>query len=1764
MPSIRPLVHPPIIATRMIAASVFVATLLMTAALVRSTPPDAASSNAASPDAARSPSDAPPVGPSYARDIQPIFARHCTGCHQGIRQLGDYRMTDFASLVSGGESGQTAIVPGDADASYLIEQITPVDGHAEMPDEPFDPLSKTEIDLIRQWIDNGAINDAVDSEPVFDADHPPTYVGPPTVASIDVSPDGRLIAAAGRHEVVMIGADSGDVLRRLIGAPPRINSVRFSHDGQRLAVAGGVSATRGELQIWNVASGELQLSISPTFDAITGLCWAPDDTVVTFGGADNTVRGIDASNGREMLFQGAHEDWVRGTAITPDGKHVISVARDMTCKLTEIESERFVDNITSITPGALSGGLSDVVAHPQRDEIVVGGADGIAKVYRVHRQTKRRIGDDANLIRVLPKLDGRITSLDIAPDGSHIAAAATLDGVSEIQIWRYDFDTALSPELKRVLEKRVSDRSAEEKNAVEAYRNGPVHTAASIRLDHPVYALSLTPNERLVVAAADGKIRIYDLDGNPTTTIEPFPIGGDLNWLATNADSDGIAPSGDAAFDRSTWHVVDADPETLRGQSHDENSIVNLQCEVASVRLTSIYDYVQLVILGRNADGETFDLTRSVRYQLPPFIKINRLGRIWAIADGNGLITASFGSRHVRIPVTASGNTTDVETVNFVRDVNPVMTRLGCNQGTCHGAQAGKNGFKLSLRGYDPIEDLRALTDDLKARRIDPASPGDSLMLRKPLGSAPHAGGVLMDRGDRYHTVLHRWIADGCSLDLDVPRVASITVSPANPIIADIGDAMQVRVEATMTDGTVRDVTADAFIESGDTEVAAPIAPGLMTAVRRGEAPVLARYEGAYAATTLTVMGDRQGYVPAPTPQHNPVDVHVADKWQRVRVTPAPLCDDATFIRRLSLDLTGLPPTASAVTAFVDDPAPTRIKRDRLINALIGSQDYVVYWTNRWADLLQVNRKFLGLEGSKKFRDWIYQSVASNQPHDQFVREILTSTGSGNDSPPASYYKILRDPESLVENTTHLFLGIRFNCNKCHDHPFERWTQNQYYETAAYFAQTELKRDPASGKRKIAGTAVDAAKPLYEIVSDRTDGELKHPKTGADVTPQFPFAIQRQATESSDHSTTPTRRQQLARWITDPDNPYFARSHVNRLWATMMGVGLIEPVDDIRAGNPPTNPALLDYLTKQFIDSGFDTAHILRLIAQSRTYQLSGQTNPLNQDDAINYSHASARRLPAEVIFDAVHRATGSTSTIPGVPPGTRAAALTDAGVKLNDGFLQNLGRPVRESACACERGDDLQLGPVMALVSGPTIATAIADPDNDLAKLVARHGDDAELVELLFLRFLARQPSPDQTAAFTEILKQIDLDHDAMGRRLVQAEQDWKLTFARREAERDNDLQAARRALADRQTAIIDQRKQMADKRQSDIAAAQVRIDEALAEAISNANALGDRASAAWTPLHVENATTTTNTDVRYRGDRSVQFVAPESGDMRRGRHTIEAQTPLDNITAVRVEVLASPTADPADATKPTSPGPGLAPNGNFVLSEFAVQIAEPNRDGADVSADAKRKFNNVAIASGEADFTQAGFNVADVFDGRNDRRGWAVASAGGVDHWAVFRLTDPIPSHGGTTRLRFLFEHNFDDKHILGRIRVSVTTDQGDVPLGLTESLAATLRTPATVRTNDQAERLDAYVSKTDAAVIKRRKEYATASLPLPKDAVVEKLEKRIAALSVVTPTDPGLIRLRSDVEFSQRQRDQKRLTAVEDLAWALINSPAFLFNH
>jgi hypothetical protein len=669
--------------------------------------------------------------------------------------------------------------------------------------------------------------------------------------------------------------------------------------------------------------------------------------------------------------------------------------------------------------------------------------------------------------------------------------------------------------------------------------------------------------------------------------------------------------------------------------------------------------------------------------------------------------------------------------VTFLRDVAPILNKVGCTSGACHGAAKGKNGFKLSLRGYDPRFDYEALLYDLSGRRFNRADPGRSLMLAKPSQQVAHGGGRRFAIDSDYYKTIFTWIAQGSPYgDPANDAVVELRTEPKEVFMTRPGDTAAVKVIARYKDDQLRDVTREAVIESNVPDVAsieadASSSQPLARGERVGEATLLVRYQGMFGAIPVTVLNPRPGFVWKPLPQHNYIDRLVDTKLERLKIQPSAPTDDATFFRRVSLDLTGRLPSPEDVRSFLADPRPSRSRRERIIDKLIASPDYVDHWTVKWGDLLQSSRKYLGEKGAYEFQQWIRDAIASNRPYDALVRELLTARGSSYDNPAANYFRVTREAKPAMEKTTQVFLGVRMVCAQCHDHPFERWTQNQYYQMSAFFSAVGIRAGFEVGE---------------EIVFDqRADYDMKHPKDGRVVKPQFMLA-----SSAAPVPEGPLRREVLAEWLTSRDNPYFARAIANRMWSYFVGKGIIDPVDDIRASNPPSNPALLEALTKDFVAHGFDLRYLMRTIVSSRTYQASIVTNEWNANDRDNFSHAIPRRLTAEELMDAVSSAAGVRPRFPDIPEDTAASQLVDPHVG-REGFLDVFGRPARESSCECERRSDFSLPQALNLVNGKTISDAVADPKGRVARLILSGTSDETIVDELYLAALSRLPTLEE-----------------------------------------------------------------------------------------------------------------------------------------------------------------------------------------------------------------------------------------------------------------------------------------------------------------------------------------------------------------------------------------------------------------------------------
>jgi hypothetical protein len=752
-------------------------------------------------------------------------------------------------------------------------------------------------------------------------------------------------------------------------------------------------------------------------------------------------------------------------------------------------------------------------------------------------------------------------------------------------------------------------------------------------------------------------------------------------------------------------------------------AVVKLNVFPKTLKLTHLRDARSLLVAGVTKDGDVVDLTPSAKLAADGKVAtVDAEGYVTPKAVGKTHVTVAAAGLSVKVPV----DVTDVanKPVSFSREIMPILSKVGCNAGTCHGSRAGKNGFKLSLRGYDADYDYRALVDDLAGRRFNRSQPAQSLMLLKPTNGVPHEGGFLFDEESRPYKMIEQWIAEGCKWDT-AAKVTKLDVFPKNPLLGKKGERLRQIVIAHYSDGTTRDVTRDAHFESSNFDVATVSKAGEIETVMRGETGILIRYEGAYITNPATVIGNRDGFKWNNSPEYNFIDQLVNAKLRRMKILPSDLCTDAEFLRRLKFDLCGIPPTTDEIRKFLADKRDSRTKRLAKIDEYLSSPEYVDHWTLKWSDLLMANSKYIKTKGVWSFRNWIRNNIATNKPYDKFVHQLLTASGSTFENPAANYYRVAREPKEVMENMTQVFIGTRFMCAQCHDHPFEKWTQTNYYELSAFFAQVGRKK----GVRKD-----------DEIIfTTRGSEPVIHAGTGLAVQPSFPYE------HAGMDKSLKDRRRQLAQWLTSPQNPFFAKSLVNRYWSYFTGRGIIDPVDDIRTSNPPVNPELLAALEADFIKSKFDLKRLVRNIVTSHTYQRSFRTNKWNEDDATNYSHANPRRLAAEQLYDAIMIATGAPFAIPGAPAGFRSAQLPDPKIKV--GFLDMFGRPPRESPCECERSSTVSLGQTLNLVNGPTIGNAIAHPQGLIARSIKAKLPPAKLIEEVYLSVINRPPSAEERA---------------------------------------------------------------------------------------------------------------------------------------------------------------------------------------------------------------------------------------------------------------------------------------------------------------------------------------------------------------------------------------------------------------------------------
>ncbi len=740
----------------------------------------------------------------------------------------------------------------------------------------------------------------------------------------------------------------------------------------------------------------------------------------------------------------------------------------------------------------------------------------------------------------------------------------------------------------------------------------------------------------------------------------------------------------------------------------------------------------QLVVTGSDAVHGSRDWTKLAKLSIADTMvaKIEE-GVVYPVSNGHTELSIEAGMQRWTIPIAVDAMEVD-RPIQFENEVLVALSKQGCNSGACHGSPSGKGSFRLSLRAFDPkLDELTLIREDF-GRRLNLIDAEQSLLLQKPLMKVPHGGGMQLHRSDVAFGLLKDWIAQGAKADLsNDARCVQLEVSPPGKQMRskNVGH-QQIAVTAKYSDGSSRDVTHLASYESSNTSIATVDAKGYVRCVDRGEAVILVRYLEHIESLPMMFVEDIPGFQWQEYPELNYVDALVDNKLKQMQYLPSPLSSDSEFLRRVYLDIVGVLPSMEEAESFLADNSAD--KRSRVIHELLRRPEHAKFWALKWGDLLKMTSKNLGEDGVYKYHRWVEQSIRDNMPYDEFARQLLTGSGSTLSNPPANFYRTSTDMNECVETISQVFLGARLQCAKCHNHPFERWTQDNYYGMGAFFQRVQRRKTQRPGEM---------------FVWTAASGEVTQPRTGQVMKPWLPQVGTMEIEGQVD------RRNAFAEWLVRPENPYFARIEANRIWSQLFARGIVDPIDDFRDSNPPTNGPLLDALTKDFVESGYDRRHLLETILNSRTYQASFQTNPYNAKDRLYFSHQEPRLLGAEQLLDAVNQLTGTEQVLGGLPSGTKATQLPAPDVVKVD-FLKVFGQPERSTVCACERSEETNLGMAIELFNGPLVYEKLRDPKNRFRKAIADGKPIESVIRELYLAGLSRVPTEHEMSTALEHCK--------------------------------------------------------------------------------------------------------------------------------------------------------------------------------------------------------------------------------------------------------------------------------------------------------------------------------------------------------------------------------------------------------------------------
>ena len=767
-------------------------------------------------------------------------------------------------------------------------------------------------------------------------------------------------------------------------------------------------------------------------------------------------------------------------------------------------------------------------------------------------------------------------------------------------------------------------------------------------------------------------------------------------------------------------------------EADQAQSPASLRVYPAEVQLTSGRDRQALIVQALYEDGITRDVTADVKWVLSDEKLVHLEGNVLAsAADGSGEVIVEYAGHSVKVPCIVSNAAVD-PAISFRLDVMPVFMKANCNTGSCHGAARGKDGFRLSLFGFDPEGDYFRLTRQISGRRLNLAHLTDSLMMEKATGKVPHTGGQRFDENSEYAATLVRWLDAGAPNDEgEVPRVESVEIFPEGAVLDGEGATQQINVLAKYSNGTDRDVTSLAYFMTNNDNSATIDQSGVVTGQNRGESFIMARFETHTVGTQFITLPQGFSFQWQEVPVNNYVDELMYEKFKKLRIQPSDLCSDEQFLRRASLDIAGLLPTIEQYEKFAADDNPK--KRDELVDDLLSRKEFVEMWVMKWAELLQIRTtNNISYKSMLRYYTWLQDKIANNVPFDQMVKELLGANGGLFTNAATNYYQNETNTLKIAENVAQVFMGMRIQCAQCHNHPFDRWKMDDYYSFAAFFSQIGRK---------------GAEDPRETIIFNSGSGEVNHPIGGRTMPPKFLGG------EVPDVSGK-DRRVVMAEWLASAENPYFATNLANVVWAHFFGKGIINEVDDVRVSNPPVNDALLKTLGLKFTEYDYDFKRLVRDICTSRTYQLSTQTNETNEKDVSNFSHAALRRIRAEVLLDCISQATDTKNKFQGLPLGARAVQIANGNTSTY--FLTTFGRAKRGTVCSCEVKIEPNLSQALHLINGDTLQGKIAEGDFIGKRLEAGKNAD-QIIDELYLTCLCRRSTDQEKQKLNVILDETE-----------------------------------------------------------------------------------------------------------------------------------------------------------------------------------------------------------------------------------------------------------------------------------------------------------------------------------------------------------------------------------------------------------------------